>query len=122
MKRKEKIEEETVRTLQCLEHMDKLEGGPYFYSRVLARINRLEHRASPSFFNLFAQKLWRPAFLTFLIVINLFTAIYAIVVTQSQGNEKKTYMTAIAEDYSINQGIYELYLTKAERRGNNEAI
>lgn len=117
MKKKEFIDEEVDKILQSPEHMDRLEGGPYFYSRVQARIARLEHRPSPSLFDVFAQKLLRPAFVTLIIVINLFTAIYAFVGTQSQRNDKKNYMTAVAADYSLNQGIYELYLTTNEPEG-----
>jgi hypothetical protein len=100
MKNKEIIEQEVEKTMQFLKPMDKLPLNPYFYTRVQAKIDN--HRRLREHLireGLFGSRLWRPALIGIIILLNLTTAILLYI---NEGTPQDTTAT-LAVEYGLNQ-------------------
>ena len=98
MKKKEIIEQEVQKTLQCLEPPKKLPVNPYFYTRLQTRMSsRQKEQAQQDGF--FSSRLWRPVFIGIIIILNLTTAILLYI---NEGTRQET-PTALAVEYGLNQ-------------------
>ncbi|MCP4213225.1 MAG: hypothetical protein GY765_01155, partial [bacterium] len=122
--KQKRIREEVDKTLGLMDNMEKLEGGPYFYTRLEAEIRSREK--SPSWLPAFLPaKLLRPA-LALLLVINVvstlvfFTTIEpgasTTIGTEKQETtliaDKQEYMSTFLEDYSLNRNTYDVDVTE----------
>jgi hypothetical protein len=111
MDKKERIEEEVQKTLQCFEDFEKIEPNPFFLTRLKARIRSLEAEQAHTL--LPGRRVWflHPAVLSLLIVANLFSAILVLrgSATHMETDTRSQYIAAFAEEYLLNQEDTDLY-------------
>jgi hypothetical protein len=108
MKKKEIIEREIQKTLDCFGQLDKLTAGPYFYTRLQARLEARPGTASlrPGWSG---RLVWRPVLIGLIIVLNLTTA--ALVFFSHEQNKESTQasLTTLAAEYDLNQDYSDLF-------------
>ena len=111
MDKKERIEEEVEKTLQCFEDFEKLEPNPFFLTRLKAKIRSFEAEQERTIQP--GRRLWflHPAVLSLLVVLNLFSAILVFrgSDTHMETDSRSQYIAAFAEEYSLNQEDSNLY-------------
>jgi hypothetical protein len=108
MNKKEKIDREVGQTLDCFTQWVKLSPSPYFYIRLLANMNNRQKAAAerkrPSL-----SRLWRPAFIGIIIVLNLTTAVL-VYLSSGQGEEfANETLSVLATEYNLNQDDRDLF-------------
>ena len=101
--RKEVIEQEVMKTLQCLDEIEIIKSSPLFYTRLQAKIRSLEDRNERFAFKIFSLNVLRPAFLIFIVVLNLISVIYTFQENEYQIDDRNEYISALADDYSFHQ-------------------
>lgn len=112
MGRKERIEQEIDKTLQCFETFQKIEPNPFFYTRLQARIRSVEEQKVRSKHPIFTLSYLRPALLVFLVALNVLSAILVFRGdTTDQTDTRSQYITAFAEEYALTQEEDDLFLS-----------
>ena len=112
MMRKEQIEQEVIKTLQCFEHRESIECSPFFSTRVLARIRRLEEeKRTRSLRKVFSLSSLRPALFILIVVLNIVSAIMIVRGSRDHMDAREQYLTAFANEYGLNQQQYDLFLS-----------
>lgn len=106
MNRKERIEQEVIKTLQCFDQMEKIKSSPLFYTRLQAKIRSLEDRHERFAFKIFSLNILRPAFLIFIVVLNLISAIYMLQGNSYQIDDRNEYISELADDYTFRQNDF----------------
>ncbi len=106
MNRKEKIQQEIQKTLDCFDQVEPLKANPFFYTRLQSRINDLNR-------NKWQLKRWKfvwgvlkPALLIFVVAVNILTA---IVVLKSQNNNQYSrtqLLNAFAQEMTLDSNQY----------------
>ena len=97
MKKKLKIEDKVLKTLQVLDELDRVEGNPFLYTRIQARMEK--ERAAKTSPTRQSAPILQYAMLSLLIVINVLT-IRSNVMNDS--SEYDPLIEALSEDYSTN--------------------
>ena len=114
MKRKEHINEEVRKTLECFDTFEQIEPGPFFAARVQANINALERQKTGKTSFLTVGRL-RPALIAVMLVLNLLSAATVMTLFRSkseQTDSRTQYLAAVTEEYALNQNDYYLYLSQ----------
>ena len=96
MNKESRIELEITKTLACLDKIENIEAGPFFYNRLRAKIETPAE--SP------VKQMLRPAFLILLVIVNLVTA---IVIFQNSGSgpvNRQADLTAAFSKNARDQG------------------
>ncbi len=109
MNKKEVINQEVQKTLDCFNHLGKLSPSPYFYTRLQANMkSRPEQEETRG--SIFSSRLWRPAFIGIIIVLNLTTAVL-VYLSKSQSKEfANDTLTVLATEYNLNQDDRDLLI------------
>jgi hypothetical protein len=107
MDKQKRLQEEVDKTLEMMDRMESLEAGPYFYTRLEAKLRSRERE----------KRHWalRPVLLTLLIVINVISAVFFLVESQNTRTSREEYQTDISaflEDYSLNRNTYDIDVTE----------
>jgi hypothetical protein len=112
MTKQEQIAQEVMKTLQCFEHRESIECSPFFSTRVLARIRRLEEeKRVRSLRKVFSLSYLRPALLILIVVLNIVSAIMIFQGSRDHIDVRGQYLTAFANEYGLNQQQYDLFLS-----------
>ncbi len=111
MERKEHIEQEVEKTLQCFETSEKIEPNPFFYTRLHAKIRALEEKEERSRRQRFILSSLGPALLVFLVVLNVLSAILVFRESEDQSDVRSQYIAAFVEEYSLGQDDNDLFLS-----------
>lgn len=114
--KQEIIESQVDRTLSLMdEHHKSVDVSPYFYTRLMGRINSEE---SGSIFQTLKGALVLPALLALMLIFNLYTWVYApdtstetnttSITSETVNNEdESTYdVSSFSEEYNLNGGRY----------------
>lgn len=113
MDKQKRLREEVDKTLEMMDRMESLEAGPYFYTRLEAKLRSREKKKRhwlPNISQVFNKGL-RPVLLTLLIVINVISALFFMVQSQNTRTRQEEYQTNIStflEDYSLNRNTYDI--------------
>ena len=110
MMKQEKIEQEIVKTLECFETAERLKADPYFYRRLQARIKGNEKQKRFSLQGILSAKALRPALITAIVVLNIFTAMMVFKGTDGRIDSRDQYLTAFAEEYSLDLNSVSSYI------------
>jgi hypothetical protein len=115
MAKQDTVREHVDEILTSMDHMERLDAGPAFFSKLRARLNTeaIAPSRRPRLFPVWVPKL-RPVFLALLILVNLVTVIFAIRAGASGEKSKKTSLGIVAEDYSLDQNLADLYSSSEE--------
>ncbi|MCP5046653.1 MAG: hypothetical protein GY940_05750 [bacterium] len=112
MDKREKIREKVDRTLEAMDHMEKLETGPYFYTRVEARLKNRRKQEARQWMpgNIFGRAL-RPVLMTLLLLLNVVSGIVFLLgpgqpahtvrteKTVSRDKPLQTYVSGLTQEY-----------------------
>jgi hypothetical protein len=109
--RKKQIEKEVEKTLQQLDHFEKLESDPFFYTRLQAKMKNTQNQHIQSAILSFAGRHLRPAFLILVLVLNLISALVVFQNRNSGSDSQTINLSSFADDYSINDISYDDYFT-----------
>jgi hypothetical protein len=102
-----KIEEEVSRTLNMLDRQLFPEHNPFFYTRVMERINRKTNEN----YIIFKIKFLFPAILAILFILNIFTVLSLSGSSEiPKGREEN--LRSFANEYSISRDNNSYYNTK----------
>lgn len=117
MKNKAEIEQEVLKTLQCFEQRERIAPRPFFATRVMAKISRLEDAQQARSRRLaFGLGYLRPALLTLIVVLNIVSALIVFrgtpTPTPAQTTARAQYLTAFADEYALSQPEYDTFLAK----------
>ena len=105
-KKKPNLQEEVEKTLDSLERIERVEGNPFLFTRVIEQIK--SEQAPQTSGNL----LWQPALMTLLIVLNVFTAVRYLTVKQAE--QRTALIQTLAEDYDLKEsGTSTYYLSES---------
>ncbi len=131
----EQIRNEVEKTMTSMDHMDTLEAGPYFYTRLQARMRAMETEAKPSLWELLGARVLRPAVLTLLLLINIISVSFMLVTggpttqeitraappSQTTGTEQKqSYAEIFAANYSLMDSPQTINDVVVEKVGGGE--
>ena len=106
MGKKEKIEQEVQKTLDCFDQSEQLKTNPFFYTRIKAKIEDLESYGKKP--NL-ADLVWgvlKPAFLFGIIVINIFTATSFLKNPGDTNTSREQIINTFAQEFSLDSEQY----------------
>ncbi len=108
MNKKDKIEQEIRKTLDQFDHAEKLPPNPYFYTRVKARIEEKNRKQG-----IFSTIL-KPALLTVLIALNLFTAAWYLGGSdqKEQTGSREQLIEILAGDLELENDQSNLFFTE----------
>jgi hypothetical protein len=118
MAKQDHVRAKVEETLASLDHMEQLQAGPAFISRLQARLAAGAGQPAQSrrLFRLpqvYAPVL-RPVLLALLILVNLLTVVFVARTSAAQGKAEKTSILTVAKDYSLDQNLDELYFAGKE--------
>lgn len=107
MDKEKRLQEDVEKTLEMMDRMESLEAGPYFYTRLEAKLHSREKE----------KRHWelKPVLLTLLIVINVVSAVFFLVESINTRTGREEYQTNIStflEDYSLNRNTYDIDVTE----------
>ncbi len=114
MKRHSEIEDEVNTTLECFDTFEQIEPNPFFAARVQAHIEALERRKIEKKTPVRFGRL-RPVLVAVMLALNILSAVTAITALRANGTQtenRKRYLAAVIEEYSLNQNEYYLYLSQ----------
>lgn len=107
MDKKKRIEQEVEETMKAMDRLDRLEAGPYFYTRLEARLKSRQKEKTgilpvPGWF-----RLLKPVMMTLLVLINLVSATYFLIEpgdsSEASGKITEsplyTYVSGVTEEY-----------------------
>jgi hypothetical protein len=107
MDRKEHIEAEITRTLRCLDQMERVEGSPFFYARLQARMEKFYDRPEHWYHSLFRRFSLRPALLVLMLALSIISAVAVFHRDEYRSGDRQAKIKAIAEEYSLGQSDYD---------------
>lgn len=111
MDRKERIEQEVKKTLQCLDQFEPIKSNPFFYTRLQTRINSLNKKQERSIFSVFIESYLQPAFLVSIVAINMVSAIYFFKNTEYRADNRGENIATLAKEYSLIRNNYSFFIT-----------
>jgi len=109
MKKKETVEQEVLKTLQHLDTQEKIEHDPYFYTRLQSKIEHIGNRKKPTVFRPVTRSAVILAGSFIIAIANLTSAVVFFQESETESYDRSTYITAFADDYSLNQNYSFIY-------------
>lgn len=103
MNKKDKIREEVEKTVNAFDHLEKLEGNPYLFTRIQSEIE--SNLTKEKRYN-FKGEFLRPVILFLILIMNVFTVIFFFNSKSETSSTKQTYFSAISSEYSISGSYY----------------
>jgi hypothetical protein len=111
MDKRKRVREEVEETMALMDQMETLDPGPYFYTRVEARLRGEEREARVRLLDLLGSRILKPALLALLLLINLFSAVYFLVEPREAAPPDETYSSYASEwvqEYWPSQDSYDV--------------
>ena len=115
------IRDEVEKTMSLLDRVEKLEAGPYFYTRVESRLRSREKEEKAKLPGILGVRVLKPAFLVLLLMINIISAVFFLVESKDTGLADKTYSSQasqLVQEYWPSQDTYDIPVTKMMTEGN----
>jgi hypothetical protein len=109
MNKKEIIDQEVQKTLHCFAPLDKLSAHPYFYTRLQARLD-IQQKEKEHEHKFFSPRLWRPALIGIMVVLNLTTAVLVYVSSEQNMPLTTDTLSTLAAEYDLNQDYSDLFI------------
>ncbi len=108
MEKNFKIEEEIEKTLRSVDNTEKIECSPFFYTKLMGRIESKEKSQEQSEFKFNIRDYLRPALLILIITLNILTGIFIYENSAGQKSERIEYIESLSKEFSIQQSNYTL--------------
>jgi hypothetical protein len=106
MNRKEKIELEVQKTLECFSHSERLKGNPFFYTRLKNRIDNSSTQKRKTIGWEFAWGVLKPILLLLIIVLNIFSATLFLKNRNSNYSSREQLLDALAKELALDSNQY----------------
>jgi len=116
MDKQKQIQQEVDKTLETMNHMETLEAGPYFYTRLESKLKSSKREKRyfriPNIWTILNEGL-KPAFIIILILINVISALFFLMKSPNRQSriENSINFSFILEEYSLNPNTYDIDLT-----------
>lgn len=109
IEKRKRVEEEVDKTLSLMDRLETLETDPYFFTRLKAAIatGDRQRKRLPGFGPV--VEVLKPAFVALLIILNLLSILLVTGGNSDATVEKDIYITALAQDYSLESDSYWTY-------------
>ena len=108
MKKNHKIEEEIDMTLSSVDSNEMIECSPYFYTKLMGRIESQGKSQEQSEVTFNIRDYLRPALLISIVAVNILTGIFIYKNSTEQISERTEYIESLAKEFSIQQSNYTL--------------
>lgn len=110
MEREQKIAQEVEKTLELLEHAEKLKPNPFFYTRVQARIQETEKKPAWQWL----PGILKPVFLAILLTVNIITAVYFMSADklQTTSSVRSELKSEFAQEFGLQVTSNEFFITQ----------
>ncbi len=121
MDKRKRVQEEVEKTMSLLDRVENLEAGPYFYTRVEARLRQIEREEKTKQPGIFGVRVLKPALLVLLLIVNLFSAVFFLVESGDTGQAEKKYRSYVSQlvgEYWPSQDTYDISVTEKMTGGN----
>ena len=106
MNKKEKIEYEVQKTLECFDQPEQLKSNPFFYTRVKARIEELENYGRKPESSKFVWGILKPALLFSFVAINIITATLFFKNPDDTSTSREQIINAFAKEFTLDSEQY----------------
>ncbi len=106
MERREKIEQEVRKTMDCLDQGEPLKADAYFYTRLRARINSRKNHGRISRVLFPAWHILAPVLIMALIALNIYTAAAVLTKNTTESSGSDEFMTLLTEDFTLDSNQY----------------
>lgn len=115
MDKRNRIREEVDLTLKAMDRMQDIEAGPYFYTRLEARLNSRKKEIRSWLPGLGGTRVLRPVMLSLLLLVNLVSAVFFLSGPGQSETGKKamyTYVSELTTGYYKGRQNYDTVLTE----------
>jgi hypothetical protein len=106
MNKKDKIEYEVKKTLDCFDHPGQLKSNPFFYTRVKARIEELENYGRKPESGKLVWGILKPALLFSIVAINIVTATLFLKNPNDTSTSREQIINAFANEFTLDSKQY----------------
>jgi hypothetical protein len=100
MTTRDRVQYEVRKTLECLERMPKLEGNPFLYARVEARLRELAVHKTGTVGHRVVTVL-KPALLFILVVVNIITLARNLLSSTDSTPRRSILVQTIVQEYAL---------------------
>jgi hypothetical protein len=121
MDKQKRVQEEVEKTMSLLDRMQNLEAGPYFYTRVQARLRSKEREEKTKLPGFFSARVLKPAFLVLLLMINLISVFFFLEEYGDTGlveNKYRSHASQLVQEYWPSQDTYDISVTEKMTGGS----
>ena len=108
MEKNFKIEEEITKTIQSIDSIENIECTPFFYTKLMGRIESQKKSREQSEFTFNIRDYLRPALLISIVTVNILTGIFIFKNSTEKISERTEYIESLAKEFSIQQSNYTL--------------
>jgi len=110
MEREQKIAQEVEKTLELLEHAERLRPNPFFFTRVQARIQQKKKKQ----FWQWLPVILKPVFLAMLLTVNIITAVYLLGADkiQTTSSVRSELKNEFAQEFGLQITANEFFITQ----------
>ena len=117
MDKEKRIQEEVDMTMEIMDRMETLEAGPYFYTRLEAKLRSRERENKYGWphITLLWDRALRPVLLALFIIINVISAVFFLATSPHTRTNRAQYQTDIStfiQDYSLDRNTYDIDVTE----------
>lgn len=99
--RKEKIEKEVQKTLECFDQIETIKSSSAFFTRIQGRIQESEKKSGRQGFLFLRAGFLKSAMLMIIIVLNFFFFIQAFKSGKTQPETREKYISSMASYYNL---------------------
>ena len=121
MDKRKRVREEVEKTMSLLDRMENLEAGPFFYTRVEAKLRSKEREKKIKLPGFLGAGVLKPALLVLLLMINLVSAVFFLVGSKDTGlaeDNYRPYASQLAREYWPSQDTYDISLAEKMTGGS----
>ena len=121
MDKRKQVREEVEKTMSLLDRMQNLDAGPYFYTRVDARLRSKEREKRTILSGFPGARVLKPALLLLLLIINLISVFFFLKGPGDTGLDEEKYRSyafQLVQEYWPTQDTYDISVTEKMTGGS----
>ena len=121
MDKRKRVQEEVEKTMACLDQMENLEAGPYFYTRVESRMRSKKREEKIKLPGFLGVRVLKPALLLLLLMVNLISVILLLEKsgdTELVEDKYRSHASQLAREYWPSQDSYDISVTEKMTEGS----
>ncbi|MDX2245683.1 MAG: hypothetical protein SF052_02835 [Bacteroidia bacterium] len=107
MKNRKNLSEEVRQTMESLDTLTRATPGPFFYTRLKARMEGSQNIAMPLWYSWVLQPRWSLPVITMLVILNIGAIWWTQNHSSSQTSPKQDYLESLSKEISSGSSDYE---------------